>query len=542
MNNYEAVGITNVNFNTARYKKSVAEFCGENKNANFIDYSFVPFDKPPIYINNDTEFKSNIYNIVNNFYLSICITSNVLHLVTGKGDYYVIYIDKVAKSNVEFIFNNKFIKKVLFGKKNINNRFFLDSMGNFLDLKFISKILFLKEFNSEVEMFSYFGVPEQKIKSISAKIYNFIEIAKKINIYIEKNKLNRYLYLEEDVKNILVESSSRGFPVNVEKYEEYTQKLKEDYKNIENNNLNFNNKKRLLENLNKRNKYMSLYPKILITEDEELYNNLIIANRFNMYKKNEKASIKGSALCIEYDTYNIHTLSIRESFVPDCFYYDKNISILEGSYNDIYFKILAELSRDNSLILEASKGTMLDYISETIGMKTKDNSSSIMIGMFLNAYANRRYDEKSITNHLYHYWDTYISSNDVKNMNKLFYDKMPKLMTFFKTFDGNDTDYARYNTKIFHPHVNLHQFILQIENLIYKTSINYIYKSITDYNEKYKKNAILIGGVFKNKIVLLADKEHSDIAIDILNRYMAIAYRKYVKKTKYFNATEIKKK
>lgn len=541
MTNYKAEGITSVNLNAVRCKNNVTKSGSVTKSTNLIDYSFVPFNKSAIYINSDTEFKNNIYNIVNNFYLSIYVTGNVLHLATENGDYYVVYTDKVAQKNVEFILNNRFVKKVFFDKKNINDILLLDNMGS-IDLKFISKILFLKDFNSEEEMFLYFGVPVQKIKPISVKIYNFIEIAKKINIYVEKNKLNRYLYLENDVKNILDESRDRGFPINVEKYEEYIQQLEDDYKNTKSNNLDFNNKNILLENLNKRNKYMSLHPEILIIEDEELYNNLAIVNRFNMYKKNEKVNIGDSVLYIEYDTYNIHTFCIKESFVPNYFYYDKNISIVEGSYSDIYFKILAELSRNNDLILEASKGTLLDYISKAIGMKAKDNSPSIMISMFLNAYANNRYDERGITNHLYHYWDTYISSNDVKNMNKLFYAKMPELMSFFKTFDGNDTDYARYNTKIFHPHLNLHQFILQIENLIYKTSIKYIYKAITDYNEKYEKNAILFGGVFEKKIILLANREHSDVAIDILNRYMAVAYRRYIKKTKYFNATEIKKK
>lgn len=544
MDIYKNDGTTNINFDIIEANKSKLEGDRKEKNNNIIDYSFVYLDSPGTYISSDIELKNNIYKIANNFYLGICVTGNVLHLVTETGEYYIIYTDKVSFSDIKFIFNNESIKKVYFDSKDINSNVFANSIGT-VDLKFISKVLFLKDFNSEKEMFSYFGIPEQKVKTISVKAYNFIEIAKKINIYVEKNKVNRYLYLEEDVKRILDESSRSGFPIDEGKYDEYVGKLYEDYGSIKNYNLDFSNKTKILEYLNKENKYLSLYPEILKSEDNELYKKLAIFNSFNLYKKNNHMQRKDKFIYIKYDTYNVNTLGIKESFAPDCFYYvNEGFNIVEGIYKDIYYKILAELSRDENLILEASQGTFLDYIGEKVEIlkKAEDKNSKIIISMFLNAYANRIYDEMGITNYLYHRWNTYVSNDDVKNMNKLFYEKMPSLMNFFKLFDGNKDEYSRYNSKIFHPGLNLHQCILQIENLVYKTSISYIHKAIEDYNEKYKKDAILIGGVFNKKIVLLAMNEHSDIAVDILNRYMAEAYRRYIKRTKYLNATEVNRK
>lgn len=541
MKAYKDEGVTSINFNIIDIETK-NENSKERIEENLLNYKPVFPDMVANYINSDAEFKSCIYSILNNFYLGIGITKNVLHLITEKGNYYVIYMDKVSLENVKIIFNHNFTKKVFFNEYKIGKNLLVDS-ANMVDLKFIMKILFLEDFDSDEEMFLYLGA--EGFKSMGVRIYNFIEIAKKINIYIEKKKLNKYLHLENDIKDILINSSRKGFPINKKEYEKYIANLKIGYEEIKAEGLDLKNKDRLLEDLNKRNKYLSLYPDILRTEDYELYKKLKIYNSFNDYKLHSHTCDGNGLFHARYDTYSLNVFGIEGIIIPSSFYYNsEDLDIIEGSYKDIYFKIFAELSRDGNLISEASKGTLLNYISKEIGVfkENKNDNSILVTSMFLNAYANGIYDKKGVTNYLYHRWDTYFSSNDVENMNRLFNEKMTGLMSFFKTFDGNSGEFSRYNTKIFHPGLSLHKFILQIENLVYKTAIKYINGAIKDYNDKHKKDAIYIGGVFNKKIVLVSENEHSDIAIDILNRYMAVAYRRYIKNTKYLNVTEIKKR
>lgn len=502
---------------------------------NIINYSFIPIDKSAVYINNNDEYRQHMYKIASNYIIALCITNNVLHLVTERQEYYVIYLNKVNKNNLEFILNHDIVKKVCFNISEIPNGI---KKTNVMELQFVLKVLLLKEFNSDREMFSYFGITERSIGNICTKAYNYIELAKKINIFVEKNKLNRYLYLEGEIRNILLETTNKGFPINVEMYKDYIDSLEEEYKEVEKQNINFNDKNKLLEYLNRNNKYLSLHPEILRGEDKDLYEWLMI---YKSYKVHNNITLNDDTIQIDYDTYNLRTLNIKEHFTPNSSYYTNAMDVIEGSYKGLYFKILAELTRNKEFIMEASKGSFLEYISTRIGIARGNANSNheIIANMFLEAYANNIFDRVNIVKYIYKYWHTYISSDDADNINKLFYDKMPEFMNFLKSFDGTSDEYSRYNTKIFHPKTNLHFYIMQIKNLIYKTAIKYVNSAINDFNAKYKDNMIQFGGILDGKLVLLSEKEHSNIAIDILNRYMADAYKRYIKKTKYLNATEV---
>ena len=193
----------------------------------------------------------------------------------------------------------------------------------------------------------------------------------------------------------MLEAGQRGFPINENKYEKFLSNLEEKYNNIAKNRLDFKNKNKLLENLNKKNKYLSLYSEILKKEDKELYDKLLVYNLFNKHKDTNYK--KGNLFHVEYDTYNIYTLNIKENFAPNIYYYDdRKKDIIEGSYKELYFKILAELSRDKELILEASRGDLLEYIGKKIGIVREGEvkNSKIVINMFLEVYANDIYDKR----------------------------------------------------------------------------------------------------------------------------------------------------
>lgn len=505
---------------------------------NSIEYKYVKFNIPSIYINNEKDFKSNIHDIITNFYIGIYLTSNALHIATEKGNFYTIYLSKLNLESIKSLFNYSKPKIVCFNLDNFID--FIDyNTSDILDLQVAFKVILRRHFNSERDMFDYFNV--KGIKDICDICFNFIELAKKINIYIEKKKLNSYLYLELHIKKLLTLCTKNGFPIDVSKYDKFMTMLKVSYDNIDKEKIDYNDKDSVLNYLIDKGKFSSLNYFILKNQDKEIYKNLLTFHSYNDHNNSKRLDDK---IYISYDTFNVDTLSIKENFTPNSYYFiHNNDVIIEGNYKNLYYRILAELTRDKTLIEKASEDKLLEYILEKLGIaRSKEKKFfTILVGMFIEAYANGCYDDNSISSYFYKNFNTIISNKDIKNINDKFNENMRELVDFFKNFDGNSDMYLRFSTKIFHPYTNSHLYIRQIENLIYKTMINYVNNAIIDFNNRYNNTSISIVGFINKKLLLLANSKYIDIAIDILNRYMVYSYKRYIKNTKYYNITVVTK-
>lgn len=515
---------------------------GENKEKekkeenNFLNYKYISYEANPIYINNKEELKTHMYNILNKYYVGIYQTDNVLHIVTENENYYAIDLNEINKEDLKDLFIHEKPNIVCFNINRIRD-YISDKTKNILDLKVMFKVILKKNFKSEKEMYSYFKV--NNLKGIQDMCYNNILLAKSINIYVEKNKINSYVYLELFAQKIMTYVFKTGFPVDEEKYKEFTNNLEKKFNQLKEKNINYNDKTALLRYLSDKDKYVSLNPTILKSECPELLEDI---NTFKQYYGHKKHTLKEGRLYIYYDGYDVHTYSIKESLIPDSSYYvEKDIDIVEGSYNNLYYKILAELTRDKTIIEKASDDILIDYIFEKLELKNAKNKDKFysLIAMFIDAYSNNLFYTTYLKEYFLKVCHTSVDDNDIKGINNLFYKKVPELMKFFKSFDGKGEEYKRYNTKIFYPNTNLYHFIKQIENLIIKTGIEYIYNAIEDFNNKYKYRAINFVGFYDKKIVLSSEKKYTDIAQDILNRYMAKAYKRYIKNTKYHNTTSL---
>lgn len=537
MTKYKDEGSINTNF----FIEEKNEYGNEKKiEEDIFNIDYELKEGLPIYIETQDELLKNMFNILNGYYVSIYRDEERIYIINENGKIYSINLDNIDKEDIKRIFIYKKPRKICFDLTNFVDFLECDS-DEIIDVKLMFKLMYNVSLQSEKQVFEFINAPEDILDSTYLMYFNMIKVVKELNINIERRRLNYYSNLELYVLKLATCCNKYGFPVDGKKYEEFMKKLRDKYSIIVNqSNFKYDNKQSLLNYLSENGKYLSLNETLLKDEDYELYKNLLV---FNTFKEYEKANYSDGKLFIEYDTYDLNSFNIKSQVKPNGYYYlDQNYLIVQGRYEDLYYKIFAELSRDKTLMEEASYGNLIDFIKNLIFGSSKDKKLEVIIQMCLNGYTNNYFEAKEMQKFLLNEFDTVFDINDINHINENFNDKLSTMIDFIKNFDGNSDEYARYRGKIFYPSTNLHCYIKQIENLIFKTAVFYVSKSIEDFNDKYNKEGLKIAGLYDDSIVILAKEENYSIAVDILNRYMAYAYKKYIKKTKYFNKTYIAQK
>lgn len=537
MTKYKDEGSINTNF----FIEEKNEYGNEKKiEEDIFNIDYELKEGLPIYIETQDELLKNMFNILNGYYVSIYRDEERIYIINENGKIYSINLDNIDKEDIKRIFIYKKPRKICFDLTNFVDFLECDS-DEIIDVKLMFKLMYNVSLQSEKQVFEFINAPEDILDSTYLMYFNMIKVVKELNINIERRRLNYYSNLELYVLKLATCCNKYGFPVDDKKYEEFMKKLRYEYNSITNESkIKYDNKQWLLNYLSEKGKYLSLNEILLKNEDYELYKNLLT---FNAFKEYGKANYADSKLFIEYDTYDLNSFNIKSQIKPNSYYYlDQNYLIVQGKYEDLYYKIFAELSRDKTLIEEASYGNLIVFIKNLIFGNSKDKKLEVIIQMCLDSYTNNYFETKEMQKFLLNEFDTVFDVNDINHINKNFNDKLSTMIDFIKNFDGNSDEYARYRGKIFYPSTNLHCYIKQIENLIFKTAVFYVSKSIEDFNDKYNKEGLKIAGLYDDSIVILAKEENYSIAVDILNRYMAYAYKKYIKKTKYFNKTYIAQK
>lgn len=537
-NLYKAEGI--VSMEADKIISEVVEKKITNKdNASPITVSFKYEENKPISINSSEEFEKIKIDILRCFYISIYAKNNSFCIVGDNGSYYVIDTNQVPKDEISQLLIFRKPKKICFDIKEYKE-FIRKESSSFWDLKLLFNLLWNFQANDIEDIFEFIDTPLKSKKSIYLYCSNMINIAKELSVYIEKNKLNKSIILESDILLLSIWCEKEGIPVCLDRYADFKENLERRYNSLYSKlhekygkDFDFKDKKSIFNHLSKINKLSSIEPNILEKEDINLSNDIKIYNNYNEMISHE---IKNDNFIIKYDTYKEHQISWN--IAPNSYYLGnvENI-IVEGIYHDLYLRTLAELSRNKRLIAATSTNKFLEFINCEI---LENDKLGVFTEMFIKAYANGIFDSNNIQEYIYSEYDTIINKNDINIINNIFKNKALDLMNFFENFDGSDVSYERYNTKIFQPNTSLDNYIKQIINLILKTSISYIDSSINEYNNKYRRHDdknIRIVGFYDNKIILASGEKSLSVAIDILNRYMALAYKKYIKNTRYYNTT-----
>lgn len=507
-----------------------------------LPFSITPVlkDVKPLKIDSMVAFKNIKPNILKSFYVYLFIRDNTLSLVTDNFIYYIVDLNNIPILEIAKLLVYRNPKKVVVGMEGYKD-LILEGTTNFWDLKFILKQIWDIDIKNAKELLNLLKVPQDGKKNIYLFSINLINIAKEINVFVEKNKLNSSLMLELDILKESVLCEKKGIPISIDKYSKFKDMINNTYNSLKNNmvdkygdDFDFDDTLSIFNYLYKKECVPSLEPSILKSECFSLYNDL---ETYNAYKSLKKHDVKGNKFFIKYD--NSLRYEVNVNGTPNKSFLGSEGILIEGVYNDLYLRVLTELTKDNRLIEATSTNQFLEYINKII---LEDDKLGIYSEIFIRAYANNNFKPLAIQEFAESQYKTAISETDINYINNLFQEKAPELIDFFKTFNGNDVIYERYNKKIFQPGTNLDNYIKQIMSLVFKTAIVYVKASIDEYIFKYKNDNTMdidLVGFYDYKILITTTEKSKPIGIDILNRYMALAYKEFILNTKYYNTTNV---
>ena len=527
-----------VTLNTKEIIKENKEEINEKKIP--LDLNFSYDDIKGIKIETIEEFEKIKLEILKCFYVYLFKKNEEINIITDNNRFFIINTDNIPIDIISDVLVFRKPKKIIVDIKEFSD-LVKENSSSFWDLKFLIKLLWGLEVEDARDISRYINMPSRSKKNAYQFSSNLIRLAKEINIYIEKNKLNKYVLLENEILIQSIVLEKKGVPISITKYNNFKKKLIDRYNEIMNNknsvygeNFDFS-KEETIKYLSKNNKILSLEQSILKNEQSKLAEEIRIYKNFENMKKHK---INNDRFIVCYDIYRNHQIYTEP--LPNTYYYsDKNIYLVEGSFNNLYLRILAELTRDKELIEAASNSQFIEHLNTKV---LENKKLDIFSEMFIKAYAKQVFEPIKIQEFIYSEFDTLLNEKDISRINKMFEEKASNLFNFFKYFEGNAPEYDRYNTKIFFPNTNLDEFVKQIKNLIMKTAISYINSTIYEYQSKYRNNEdsyISVSAFTKDKIILESSEKSLPVATDILNRYMAISYKKYIKNTKYHNLTNV---
>lgn len=558
MNNYEhkeegIVEVSTKTFNNKNDKKEIESTNEENITSNPLKEDkegrggLLPFEVTPalesvqqVDIRTIEAFNEIRESILKSYYVYLFIRDKTLSLVTDTKLYFIIDLNTIKVEQVAKLLQYRKPKKIVVGIEEYKD-FILESTTSFWDLRFVLKILWDIDIKSAKDLLEIANIPREGKKNIYLFSKNLIRIAKELNIFIELNKMNNKLMLELDTLKQAIICEKKGIPIDLNLYEKYKQRIKNDYDKTINvmadsygQEFSFEDSFTILKYLKDQDLIVSLEPSILEKECLKLFNDLQIYRAYNLMKKHQ---IKDEKFYLKHNIYSGCEITVY--LEPDNEYMGTEEIFVSGVYNDLYLRVLTELTKDTNLIEATSTNEFLNFTNSKI---LGDKKLGIYTEMFIRAYANRNFKSFEIQRFAEEHYKTVISDDDVDYINKLFQNKISNLYKFFLSFNGEDVIYERYNKNIFQPNTNLDCYIKQIMSLVFKTSISFVQSAIDEYIAKYKNDDTMnieLISFYDYKIVLSTTLKSKPVAIDILNRYMALAYKKYIINTKYYNITSV---
>lgn len=507
---------------------------------NVMDIKFETIKSEPIVILNDREFEKAKQVILKCFYVGVYKIDNTLSFVCDNGKYYVINMDNISKENLKSTFSFIKPKKIVFDITNYGSILTDDSKG-FIDIKLAVNLLFNKELKTINKFIVDFKIPKNARENIYLLYTNLIKIAKSINIYVEKNNLNKAYYAEMDTSILMCNVAKRGVDVNLIDFEAFTKNINEEIKeiNIEfkekyGDDFDFNDKQKILKAIKEGSR--SLDSKIMNSSDNLLYDKY---KKYILYKWVNSLSSCKEKIYFDYSLYDDFQIK-SNLLIEGNFYSNDNVKVIKGEFGSLYYKIFAELTRNNDLIIAASENDFIEYINKVL-FPDRDEEISIYTDVIIRCYASGVLDHFEVQEYAIEKYDTVLNVGDISNFNHRIKEYLGDIYTFIKDFDGLAPEYDRYNKKIFTPDSSLDGYIKQIINMIFKLSLLEIEKMTRDYTEKRKRkdnDNVKLTGVGKNFMLLsVTGEDAKQMAIDNLNRAMYTNFKYFIKNTKVYNTT-----
>lgn len=491
-------------------------------------------------VSSDEEFELLKRDVLKCHYVGLHRKSDALSIVCDNGKYFVVDMGSIPPEKVASCFVFIKPKKIIFDINNYKPILNDDSKG-FIDIRLAFNLLFNKDFKKINNLIAEFEIPANARSTIYLIYSNFIQISRNINIYTERNKLNKAYYTEMDTATLLANVSNRGVEINISAFEDIKNNLFKQYNNIiktareeYGNDFDFNNKEAVFKVVKEGSR--TLDPSLMRKSSNPLYEKY---NTFKAHKWIDSLNVYGNKIYFDYIMYDDYR--IKSDIALDLsFYGNEDVQIVKGEFGSLYYKIFAELSRDKNLIEAASENRFLEYINQLLFNNTNDDLC-IYTDIILKCYADGVFEHFEVQKYALEKFDTILNVGDISNFAYLFETHLSKLLDFIKNFDGTQPEYDRYNKKIFYPVSSLDGFIKQITNLIFKLSLLDVESVTRDYTEKRRRrndDSLVLCGVGKDVILVAATGDDAkQMAVDNLNRIMYSNYKYFVRNTKVYNTT-----
>lgn len=487
-------------------------------------------------IKTEDDFFKYQHKIFENFYVVMSFENNALTIADDKGKVFIIYTDLIRKGLYLSLLEATKPRKIIY----CDAIYDLHENCTFYNLKYAIEIFYNLKINSLSELANMFY---QNVNNFSTHqlMQSLFLIKDKFNNIIEKNNLMNFFNKEMTIYCIINKIKKIGLPFNKDVYEKFSNDLKIEYSEtisyIEKEyNFKYIDNLSLINALTENQLVPSLFQCYYEFKNDPFLSTVKIISEYYKCNSFSIKNTKENNLMLNYNPYgeygNIDTL---EKFNP-IYIGSDNKKILVGIYDNLFYRILAEISNIDEIINIFNKKDKISLnplendliLNLSKSMFDEDNAENRLSTFLIMESLLRGYDNHEASEFIKREYDTILSDNDILDLETAFKMKCTNLYDLFIRFKKCSYTvkrYYKYNMD------NAYAYIRTIESNIVKELLLTISTVLDKYNQKNKAK-INIAGVIDNGIILSTEGTSSKIAQDILNRYLVHVYNKFMKKVR----------
>lgn len=392
----------------------------------------------------------------------------------------------------------------------------------------LSKVIYQDDSNDLESIISNFIKPTVKIDNSSeySLLYYIFNIYPKIEAVITNNRYWKYINLQQYIFELSNKIKETNSFINLINLDEMIVDLKKEIHMLLNKlNINYN------ETFNKEDILLALFEK---TQIYPTLDSFIL----NLLNEEDVITLKNSLDTLEVlncikDTGSLSDIDIhnRAGIIESRNVLNKNIFsnkvLIRGSYDDIYFKLLAHCTYNKILTSSIKEDKKLIYsLLSDSGIDNKELTSHLL-ETYVLAKLNNCNSEEDILNFFHSTTNTILLKEDLDYLEEIYTKYLIPLDKAINNF--NNQQYYNEQPKILSEDTSyLNKNILDKQNTIMKNLLKEIDMYCNDFNER-NKDKMNICYFDSSSVYLLADKGAFNTAFDTLTRIMPLVFSSFCK-------------
>lgn len=398
---------------------------------------------------------------------------------------------------------------------------YCDEVTTPLDL--VVKIIFNEDTKDIIDIVKLFAKNDFEMTELNC--YRAItKIYRKLYSLITSQNYSTYFNLEKEVYYAIYKANSIINPCNKESLIEVEYKILAEAKSKLNLPSNF------VPNSTNLLNYITEHTDSVVSLVKDIGNDKFI-ELYSIYEGFVELKPSSSTNMRSYNSRALldFTVPINYKLVDDCV-------TIKGTINGLYYNILLSVLRLKKYQVQGTSDIFLiNYINKINPNIPLEVATSILL--IIESYICNIRDGHEILNHLKSTKNTILAIDDINYFADFINSEMKDLVDAIDKYNLN-----KYKAKDFrlitHENLtNLNVKIFELHRKTIKNSISEVFKAIEDFNDK-NKNKLYISDVTNDSIYLVAPREISHVAADILNRTLLSVYEKTVKLSEYITNTD----